>query len=135
MQKYMLSICREEIPCDPCTQSCKVDAIYKKALTTPPRINSEKCIGCKQCIAQCPGQALYYVVEKEDVASISFAYEFVPLPEIGESVILFSEEGNILGNGIVEKADSAKSHNKTCILTVSGEKASIINTRGIKKER
>ena len=60
MNKYIISTCIESIPCNPCVGSCKVEAITKKSLVRPPVINNEICNGCKKCVAECPGQALYF---------------------------------------------------------------------------
>lgn len=51
--------CPQEIPCNPCVAACKTGAITKASLNACPRIDPEKCVGCKLCVAACSGQAIF----------------------------------------------------------------------------
>ena len=51
--------CLERIPCNPCEASCRVGAIEVGAdITTPPRLDEDKCVGCLTCAIICPEQAI-----------------------------------------------------------------------------
>ena len=134
MNKYIISTCTEGIPCNPCVDSCKVQAITKKCLVSTPEINNDCCIGCKNCVAQCPGQALYFFQDLEDSRSaITFPFEFLPLPKKNDSVDLVNIEGHIIGKGTVLKVDNPVAFNKIPLITVSGTKDVIRETRSIRR--
>ena len=40
--------CVQEIPCNPCVESCPVHAISMKDINAPPVNDFEKCIGCTE---------------------------------------------------------------------------------------
>lgn len=134
MNKYIISTCKESIPCNPCIGSCKFGAITKESLVTPPTINDEVCVGCKKCVAECPGQSLYFFQEMEDgQGQIAFPYEFLPLPKQNEKVIVVDIDGQPIGNGVVFKVEERASYNKTPLVTVSGAREIILNTRSIRR--
>lgn len=134
MKTYVINTCKESIPCNPCVDSCKVNAIFKENLVTPPVIDEEKCIACKNCVAQCPGQALYFYTEENDrEGTITFPFEFLPLPTADEKVSLLDMEGHVIGKGVVSKVQLTQKYNKTPLLTVQGTIDVIKNTRGIKR--
>jgi Fe-S-cluster-containing hydrogenase component 2 len=57
--------CAQEIPCNPCVESCPFDAIVISGpITELPRLDASKCTGCGSCIAVCPGQAIFVVNSK-----------------------------------------------------------------------
>lgn len=53
--------CIQSIPCDPCIYACRHGVIEKKALTAPAEINYEKCIGCGECVSECPSLAIFVI--------------------------------------------------------------------------
>ena len=69
--------CVQEIPCNPCVDSCPVHAISMKDINAPPVNDFEKCIGCTKCVGVCPGLAIFVVKVKDDKAWITLPYEFV----------------------------------------------------------
>ena len=57
--------CPEHIPCNPCQEACSRGAIQLfEKITDLPVIDFERCNGCGNCIAVCPGLAIY-VLKKE----------------------------------------------------------------------
>ena len=53
--------CVQEIPCNPCVDVCPFDAISMESINAPPIVDYEKCTGCAQCVAICPGLAIFVV--------------------------------------------------------------------------
>ena len=82
---FALLECCQEIPCNPCATVCKTGAIVKSTLNSRPEFKAEKCVGCKLCVAACPGQAIFFQVPDlgDGKASITFPYEYRPLPRSG----------------------------------------------------
>lgn len=121
--------CQQEIPCDPCAASCGKKAIIKRSLTSLPEFKKENCIGCLLCVANCPGQALFYL--NEELKELIFPFEFWVRPEIGEKIDLVDEYGNILGFGEVKDFIDKKAFNKTTLIVVKGILDDLERTRGI----
>lgn len=114
--------CIEEIPCNPCETSCPRGAIsIGKPITNLPRIDFEKCVGCGICAAACPGLAIYikdYTYSEEE-ALITFPYEYLPLPEIGNKVRVTGRKGEEICNGRVVRINRAKMNNRTALVSVA----------------
>ena len=113
--------CLESIPCNPCGFICPVDAIRKDSLVAPPVMDWEKCVGCTKCVPICPGLAIFLVNMSLDggAATVSLPYEYLPLPSVGDTVVTLSREGEVLGEGTVERVLSAKALDRTPIITLS----------------
>ncbi|MEC9485278.1 MAG: 4Fe-4S binding protein [Candidatus Izemoplasma sp.] len=115
--------CYEPIPCNPCETSCPFDAItVGKDINTPPKVDFDQCTGCGICVYSCPGLAIIVAQIKEDQAFFKIAYEFSPLPEVGETVHAINREGNILGTARIEKVTLRKKQDKTALIDVSTSK-------------
>lgn len=114
--------CIEEIPCNPCETSCPKGAItVGKPITNLPKIDFGKCVACGRCIVSCPGLAIYikdYTFSPEE-ASISFPFEYLPLPNVGDIVTLVNRLGEPVCEGKVLKVNSAKINNQTNVVTVA----------------
>lgn len=121
--------CQQEIPCDPCAASCGKKAIIKRTLNALPEFKEENCIGCLLCVANCPGQALFYL--NEELKELIFPFEFCARPEIGEKIDLVDEYGNILGLGEVKDFIDKKAFNRTSLIVVKGSMEDLDRTRGI----
>jgi glycine/D-amino acid oxidase-like deaminating enzyme/Fe-S-cluster-containing hydrogenase component 2 len=113
MQKGFVQIdCLYGFACNPCSFACKYDAITKSSTSTVPQIDFDKCVGCMRCVFQCPGLAIFgYELTKK--------WLFLPIEykaEEGSLVYLVNNNGEILGEGIIEKI--LKNENKTNIARV-----------------
>ncbi len=134
MQKGFVAIdCLYGFACNPCEFACPHGAITKTSTSTVPAIDFEKCIGCMDCVYQCPGLAIFGYNLKKDWLFLPIEYT----AEAGKEVYLVDNNGKILGEGLIEKI--LKKPNKTDIARVKstsihGEE--LTNVRGfILKER
>lgn len=119
--------CLYGFACNPCEFACKYGAITKTSTSTVPQIDFEKCIGCMDCVYQCPGLAIFgYNLQKD--------WMFLPIEYAaneGAEVFLVDNNGVKLGEGIIEKI--LKKSNKTNVarvksLNIKGE--DLVNVRG-----
>lgn len=109
---FVIIDCLYGFACNPCEFSCPHGAIRKTSTSSVPRIDFEKCIGCMQCVYQCPGLAIFgYNVEKN--------WLFLPIEyEANEKseVFLVDNQGKIQGEGVIEKI--LRKPNKTHVARV-----------------
>ncbi len=112
--------CYQEIPCNPCVTACKTGAISKTSLNSCPTIDESKCTGCRSCVSACPGQAIFFQVADydENYSTISFPYEFLPYPEVGQIVTASDRNGNVVCETEVLSVDINKVMNKTAVVTL-----------------
>ncbi|MCL2290752.1 MAG: FAD-dependent oxidoreductase [Bacteroidetes bacterium] len=118
---FVVADCLYGFACNPCVFACPKDAIQKSSTSTVPVIDYEKCIGCMDCVAKCPGLAIFgYNLAKNQL--------FLPIENFVEEnaeVFLVNNQGEKLGEGIIEKV--LLKPNKTNIvrvksLTLTGDK-------------
>lgn len=109
---FVVIDCLYGFACNPCVFACPYGAISKSSTSTIPYVDYEKCIGCMQCVYQCPGLAIFgYNIPKNQL--------FLPLEyeaEEGSEVFLVNNNGQKLGEGIIEKI--LKKSNKTNVARV-----------------
>ena len=113
--------CTQDIPCNPCETSCKVGAInVGEDITNLPRLDEDKCVGCRSCIHICPGQAIFMVDESlsNGKAAVSMPHEFLPLPEEGEVVTAFDRSGSVLGDAVVTSVRRTEKMDQTAVVTL-----------------
>ena len=119
--------CLYGFACNPCEFACPHGAITKTSTSTVPQIDFDKCIGCMDCVYQCPGLAIFgYNINKD--------WLFLPIEYHAEEkseVFLVDNNGKVLGEGVIEKI--LKKANKTNIarvkaVNIHGE--SLIHVRG-----
>lgn len=115
--------------CNPCAFACSYKAITKSSTSTVPDIDYDKCIGCMECVYQCPGLAIFgYNINKNQL--------FLPIEyhaEEGAEVFLVDNSGQKVGEGIIEKI--LKKKNKTNVArvkatTVSGSVTELVKVKG-----
>ena len=109
---FVLIDCLYGFACNPCEFACPHGAITKTSTSTVPKIDFEKCIGCMECVYQCPGLAIFGYNIKKDWLFLPIEYE----AEEGSAVFLVDNQGKILGEGTIEKI--LKKKNKTNIARV-----------------
>lgn len=121
--------CVQEIPCNPCVDSCPVNAISMKDINAPPVIDFDKCIGCRKCVGLCPGLAIFVVKVKDGKGLITLPYEFLPVPKAGDKVKALDREGEIREEGIIRKVVKK---DKTMVITVEVSEDLAMDIRNIR---
>ncbi len=125
--------CPQPIPCSPCYESCRFDAIEMKNINDPPKMDYEKCTGCMACIRVCPGLAIFMLQIKDDKGYVTLQYEFLPWLEKGDEVRLFNRKGEEIGKGVVTWALKPERNDNTQLVTVEVEKDLIFEVRAVRK--
>ncbi|HAN18564.1 MAG: ferredoxin [Bacteroidetes bacterium GWC2_33_15] len=130
---FVLIDCLYGFACNPCEFACPHKAITKTSTSTVPQIDFNKCIGCMDCVYQCPGLAIFGYSLKKDWVFLPIEYQVDEKSE----VYLVDNQGKKLGEGIVEKI--LKKPNKTNVARVKAlniKGADLTNVRGfIVKDR
>jgi ferredoxin len=131
--------CVEEIPCNPCQTVCDRNLIRVGApITNLPRLVDPegKCTGCAQCIAVCPGLAVF-IVDKTfsgTEAAILLPYELLPLPRKGEKVFGVNRAGRTVCEGYVHRVIAGKKMNHTNVVTIVVPKEYAEDVRFFRRE-
>ena len=121
--------CIQEIPCDPCVDSCPVHAISMKDINAPPLNDFDTCIGCTKCVGICPGLAIFVVKVKGENAWVTLPYEFLPVPQVGHTVDVLDRTGIARGKGVVKKVIK---NGKTTVVTVEIDSRYAMDIRNIR---
>jgi len=95
---FVIVDCTFGFACNPCAFACPFGAITKTATNTVPQIDYERCTGCMKCIPMCPGLAIIGMNPAKQRYFIPSEF----LVEIGETVSLVDNSGEVLGTGHVE---------------------------------
>jgi len=124
---FVIIDCLYGFACNPCQFACPHGAIIKPSTSNVPLLDFDKCIGCMQCVYQCPGLAIFGYNVKKDWLFLPIEYAATE----GAEVYLVNNDGEKLGEGIIEKI--LKKNNKTDIarvksLDIHGE--NLIDVRG-----
>lgn len=96
---FVIANCLYGFACNPCTFACSKGAIVKNTTADVPRIDYDKCIGCMECVYQCPGLAIFGYNIKSNLLFLPIEYKV----NDGEKVVLVDDNGQKLGDGLVEK--------------------------------
>ena len=114
--------CTQNIPCNPCQDACHFGCIkVGENITRLPAIDTEKqCTGCGLCVASCSGQAIFLVDETyaEGFASVTFPYEFLPMPEIGDKGTALDRQGKPVCEAEIVGVKKSPVMDKTAVVTM-----------------
>ena len=119
--------CLYGFACNPCQFACKYGAITKSSTSVVPEIDYNKCIGCMECINQCPGLAIFGYNTKKKQVYLPFEYE----AQEGIEVILVDDFGKQIALGTIEKIKENK--NKTSVARINVkdiEEKELLNIKG-----
>ena len=113
--------CCQEIPCNPCATVCRTGAIVKATLNTRPVFHPDLCVGCKLCVAACPGQAIFFQAPGPEAgqSSLTFPYEYLPLPQAGQEVTAVNRLGQPVCPATVQAVEQRPSFQQTALVTLS----------------
>ncbi|MFA5621342.1 MAG: 4Fe-4S dicluster domain-containing protein [Thermovirgaceae bacterium] len=127
--------CPQRIPCNPCHTSCPTGAVKPfKDINDQPEIDYEKCTGCANCVAVCPGLACFVVDltwSDEDKALMKLPYEMLPLPVEGEITDCLNRVGEAITRGKVIKVLEPFS-DRTRIVHVEVPRSLVMEIRAIR---
>ncbi|MCD6503206.1 MAG: 4Fe-4S binding protein [Euryarchaeota archaeon] len=104
LKKHPIPIieCVEEIPCTPCYEICPTKAIQMENINAIPKLDPSKCTGCLLCAQICPGLAIFPThFHAKGKARVYIPYEFLPIPNVGDKVLVLNREGKPIGEGTV----------------------------------
>jgi len=127
--------CFQEIPCDPCVKACKRGAIAMPGgINAMPVVDENLCNGCGYCITQCPGLAIF-VVDKtygDEFALVKLPYEYVPVPQVGQSVTALNRAGEELGCFEVVNIISGGKKNMTHTISLAVSQELVMEVRDVR---
>ena len=129
---FVIADCLYSFACNPCSFACKQGAISKSSTSSTPVIDYDKCIGCMDCVSQCPGLAIFgYNPAKNQ---LFFPFEFQD-PESKE-VFLVDDNGAKLGEGVIERIIHKPNKTNVAVVKVISFEADINEAHGfIPKDR
>ena len=130
IKKHFVAVteCIQEIPCNPCVTSCPVNAIHMEGINGIPHIDFKQCIGCGNCVAVCPGLAMFLINIKDGKGRVSLPYEMFPLPKIGDEVYLLNRKGERVGKGSVIKIFVPDKSINSAVITVEFNDPALVKT-------
>ncbi len=127
--------CIQEIPCNPCKAACPFDAIVMETITTPPRVDFDKCTGCTMCMRVCPGLTIFMVYLKRkgdtDVGEITIPYELLPVPARGSVVEAVNRSGEVVGEAVVTRVFPPEKNSGTALVTIEVPGELLMEVRSI----
>ena len=115
--------CFQEIPCNPCMTVCPKGLITTNGhpiLGLP--VYSGDCIGCRKCVAICPGLAITLVDYRKnsDFPTVTVPWELGNwVLEKGQTVTVSEWEGNPIGSGTVLSLKAAPGYPSTMLLDIA----------------
>jgi NADPH-dependent 2,4-dienoyl-CoA reductase/sulfur reductase-like enzyme/Fe-S-cluster-containing hydrogenase component 2 len=133
MKAYPVIRCVEEIPCNPCVDSCSKCSIVIPGdpIMGLPEFSGE-CTGCLKCVAACPALAITLVRpgagEGEDTSVVVVPYE-LPSEHLdkGTEVITVDFDGNTVGKGNVVRVTKAPGDDKRMLVALEVPSAEAVH--------
>lgn len=131
--------CTQNIPCNPCQDACKKGCIsIGNNITSLPVVREDQvCSGCGMCVANCSGQAIFLVNDdyEEGFGTVTMAYEFFPLPQVGDIGCACGRDGGYICEAEVVEVKNHKIFDHTNLLTIKVPVDKTMEARFYKRER
>jgi len=134
--------CTQEIPCNPCTSVCEEKIIRTrddKITGLPYLTDVDRCKGCMNCVAICPGLAVTLVDYRKDAQNptVTLPYElWRDSVEKGNTVTITDVNGDVIGDYPVERVvTNKKRFPGTLLVQVKMEKGVAKEAIGIKFQK
>jgi len=121
---FVVADCLYGFACNPCSFACKQGAITKSSTSVTPVIDYDKCIGCMECVSQCPGLAIFGYNPARGLLYFPFEFEE---PDCKE-VFLVDDNGAKVGEGVIERI--MRKPNKTNVAVVRALNGDFYGARG-----
>lgn len=130
--------CSQNIPCNPCQDSCPRQCIKvgEKITFLPIVDEGAACIGCGLCVASCSGQSIFLINEdyEEGYTAVTLPYEFLPLPEKGMIGAALGRSGQVICEAEVVEVKSLSAFDHTNLLTMKVPKEMGMKARFFKQQ-
>ena len=129
--------CYQKIPCNPCQTACPTGAIQiGDDINEIPRRDEAVCTGCGLCVAKCPGLSIMIVDGSKSAETVEFRipYEFLPLPEAGETVIGLDRAGQPVCEAKVIKVMTPPAFDRTPVVILEVERKYLYDFRNFRRE-
>ena len=129
--------CYQKIPCNPCQTACPTGAIQIGAdINDIPQRDEAVCTGCGLCVAKCPGLSIMIVDGSKSADKVEFRipYEFLPLPEAGETVVGLDRAGQPVCKAKVLKVMNPPAFDRTPVVTLEVDRAYLYDFRNFRRE-
>ncbi|MEG0519402.1 MAG: FAD-dependent oxidoreductase, partial [Bacteroidales bacterium] len=124
---FVVANCLYGFACNPCTFACKHGAISKLTTSTAPVIDYTKCMGCMECVYQCPGLAIFGYNQSKEQVFLPVEYKV----KEGADVILVNDNGTKVGEGHVEKILLKPNKTNLARVKVLNNTGEITNIKGL----
>ncbi len=124
---FVVADCLYGFACNPCSFSCRQGAIGKDSTSATPVIDYDKCIGCMECVAQCPGLAIFGY--KTDKQQLFLPFEFA-IPAAGTEVFLVDDNGAKVGEGVLERVIRKPGKTHIAVVKATQLKGRLLDARG-----
>jgi NADPH-dependent 2,4-dienoyl-CoA reductase/sulfur reductase-like enzyme/Fe-S-cluster-containing hydrogenase component 2 len=133
---YPVIRCVQEIPCNPCADSCPRNSITisGESIMSNPVFDGD-CIGCANCVAVCPGLAISLLQPEYDkergtsLVVVPYELETGDL-STGKIVETVDMEGTIIGNGSVVAFRTSKVDARRKVVSLEVPKGEALRVAG-----
>ncbi|MBQ4422871.1 MAG: 4Fe-4S binding protein [Clostridia bacterium] len=129
--------CYQKIPCNPCQTACPAGAIrIGEDINDIPERDESKCTGCGLCVSRCPGLSIMIVDGSKSADTVEFRipYEFLPLPEAGETVVGLDRAGQPICTATVKRVMNPPSFDRTPVVTLEVDRRYLYDFRNFRRE-
>jgi len=128
--------CTECIACNPCERACPAGAIQiGPGISQRPVLDETRCIGCGRCISRCSGLAITVIdlSAGKETATVSFPYEYLPLPNTGDKVQAVDRMGKTVCQAEVLSVSRKPEYHGTAVITIRLPRSAALEVKSIQR--